>query len=248
MNYVKPVFTSKRKDPIRRLFARLSHEFKVARGPMKTAPQHFLAHLETLFIDHTFFSLLNPNRHQVSARLWRSSQVHPLHVGELKAKGIRTIINLRGARDCASYYLEREACEKHGITLVDFPVNSRQPPTREVLAGLQKLFEGVEYPALMHCKAGADRVGIISAIYLLIAEKKPVEEAMQQLSLRYGHVRHAKTGVLDRFLEEYLVFNKKQPTPFMEWAMNHYDRDAVIASHKITSWAEWLYNDVLRRE
>ncbi len=248
MQYVKPTFTTKRKDPVRRFLARMSHEFKVARGPMTTQGQHVLGHLETLFIDHTILSLILPNRHKVSDKLWRSSQVHPLQIGALARRGIRTIINLRGSRDCASYYLERDACKKHGITLVDFPVNSRQPPTREILAKLEQLFQTVEYPALMHCKAGSDRVGIMSALYLLIAEKKPVEEAMEQLSLRFGHVRHAKTGVLDRFLEEYLIFNQKQPLPFMEWAMNHYDRDAVIASHKPVNWAEWIYNDVLRRE
>lgn len=248
MEYVKPTFTTKRKDPVRRFLARMSHEFKVARGPMKTPAQHALAHLETLFIDHTALSLLNPNRHKVSEKLWRSSQVHPLQIAALAAHGFKTIINLRGARDCASYYLEKEACAKYGVTLVDFPVNSRQPPTREVLSKLEELFQRVEYPALMHCKAGSDRAGIMSALYLLIAEKKPVEEAMQQLSLRYGHLKSAKTGVLDRFLDEYLTFNKAQPMPFMEWAMTHYDRDAVIASHKPVSWAEWLTNDVLRRE
>ncbi|MDD5587358.1 MAG: tyrosine-protein phosphatase, partial [Alphaproteobacteria bacterium] len=207
-----------------------------------------VGHIESFFIDDLFLSYLFPNRYRISERMWRSSQPHFLQIRGLSKSGIRTIINLRGARDCASYYLEDKACKKHGITLVNFPVNSRQPPKLEILEQLEKLFAEIEYPALMHCKAGSDRVGIMSALYLLIAEKQPVEKAMKQLSFRYGHVRHAKTGVLDKFLETFQEFSKKNKTDFMTWARHHYDRDAVIASHKIFSWAEWLTNKVLRRE
>lgn len=248
MQFEPKPFVSKRKNPVRRWLARMSHEFKMARGPMKTPLQRVLAILESLFIDHTFLSLLNPNRHKVSDKLWRSGQPAASQIAGLKAKGIRAIINLRGERDCASFYLEREACQKAGLQLLNFPVNSRQPPKREVLQKLEELFASATYPALMHCKAGADRVGLMSALYLMIHEKRSVEEAMQQLSARYGHVRQSKAGVLDTFLETYRDFNARTPIPFMEWAMNHYDRDAVIASHKISGWAEWLYNDVLKRE
>jgi hypothetical protein len=54
--------------------------------------------------------------------------------------------------------------------------------------------------------------------------------------------------VLDRFLEEYRDFSKRQPISFMDWALNHYDRDAVIAAHKPSPLAEWIYTDVLKRE
>lgn len=226
----------------------MSHEFKMARGPMKTPWQRFLAILESLFIDHTFLSLLNPNRHKVSEKLWRSSQPTPLQISLMKNDGIKSIINLRGARDCASFYLERDACKKAGIELINFPVNSRQPPKREVIEKLEELFRNAPYPTLMHCKAGADRVGLMSALYLIIHENKSAEEAQQQLSMRYGHVRQSKAGVLDKFIEEYRAFNAKQPTPFLEWALKHYDRDSVIASHKVAGWAEWLYNGVLKRE
>ena len=248
MQYQPRPFVTKRKDPIRRWFARLSHDFKTARGPMQTQTQRFLGVLESLFIDHTIVSLLNPNRHLVAQGLWRSSQPTPMQIAALAKAGIKTIVNLRGERDCASYYLEEQACRKNGIELINFPVNSRQPPKREILQQLEELFARIKTPALMHCKAGADRVGIMSALYLLIEKKEPVEKALQQLSFKFGHVKQSKAGVLDKFFETYRDFNKATPTPFMEWAMNHYDRDAVIASHKIAGWAEWLYNDVLKRE
>jgi protein tyrosine phosphatase (PTP) superfamily phosphohydrolase (DUF442 family) len=244
----KPVFVSKRTNPVRRWIARLSHDFKTARGPMQTGWQRVLAHLEALFIDHAIFRLPYPNRHAISKKMWRSSQPTPGQVKHLKRMGIRTIVNLRGERDCASYYLEREACKQNGITLVDFPVNSRQPPTRETLAKLGELFGKIEYPALMHCKAGSDRVGLMSALYLLLDEKHDVHAALKQLSPVYGHMRQSKAGVLDHFLETYRDFTAKKPMDFMDWAQQHYSRDDVIRTHKVSGWAEWLYNDVLRRE
>lgn len=248
MQYQPRPFVTKRKDPIRRWFARMSHDFKTARGPMETQGQRALAVVESLFIDHTIVSLINPNRHRVTDGLWRSSQPTQTQIAALAKEGIRTIVNLRGERDCASYYLEAEACRENGVELINFPVNSRQPPTREVLEKLEALFAQIKKPALMHCKAGADRVGIMSTLYLLIHDNVPVEKALQQLSFKFGHVKQSKAGVLDKFFETYRDFNAKTPMPFMEWAMNHYDRDAVIASHKIAGWAEWLYNDFLKRE
>lgn len=245
-------FVSKRKDPVRRWFAWLSHEFKSARGPMKTPWQRFLATLEALFIDHAFLHMLSPNRHQIAPQMWRSAQPGPWRMGALAREGIKTVVNLRGERDCATYYLEREEAWRHGIQLIDFAVNSRQPPTRDTLLAVEKIFANLTLPALMHCKAGSDRVGLMSALYLLIHEKRPVEEALKQLSFRFGHVRQSKAGVLDDFLEAYQNFNAPlapdAQIDFITWASNHYDRDHVIASHRIAPWAEWLYNDLLKRE
>jgi len=246
--YQPQPFRTKKKNPVLIGIDRAVHAVKTARGPMQTRWQKVLGHIESFFIDDGFMSYIFPNRHRIGKNMWRSSQPHYLQIHGLARKGIRTIINLRGARDCATYFLEERACRENGIKLVDFPVNSRQPPKLEILERLEKLFTEIEYPALMHCKAGSDRVGIMSALYLLIAEKRPIEEAKKQLSLRFGHMRHAKTGVLLKFLETFQEFSEKNGADFMTWARNHYDRDAVISSHRIFSWAEWLTAKVLKRE
>ncbi len=35
------------------------------------------------------------------------------------------------------------------------------------------LFDRIEYPALFHCKSGADRVGLMAALYLFFKEASP---------------------------------------------------------------------------
>jgi undecaprenyl-diphosphatase len=43
-------------------------------------------------------------------------------------------------------------------------------------------------PILIHCNGGADRTGLISALYLYTVEGKPSEVANSQLTTFYGHI------------------------------------------------------------
>ena len=101
--------------------------------------------------------------------------------------------------------LEVEACRRLGLELVDFVIASRDVPTAAKVLGARDLFETVRYPALMHCKSGADRAGIMAVFYMHFRRGKPIREAMAQLSPRYLHVRAGLTGVLDHVFERYLA-------------------------------------------
>ena len=90
-------------------------------------------------------------------------------------------------------------------------------PTATVVRQAQELFQEIEYPALFHCKSGADRAGLMSAFLLYLKEGKPLHEAVRQLSLKYGHFRKSETGVLDYFFERYMAENRAEPMTFFEW-------------------------------
>ena len=79
-------------------------------------------------------------------------------------------------------------------------------------------------------------------------EGKPIAEAKEQLSLRYGHISQAETGVLDYFFERYLADNARQPIPFMEWVATVYDPIEVKGTFRAKGWANRLVDSVLRRE
>lgn len=208
----------------------------------------FFEHFDLVVIDHGFARLIYLNLDEVVPGVWRSAQPGPQHIGQFAERGLRTIVNLRGPRDCGSYRLERKACAKHGIELIDFKMRSRGVPERQTVHEVQALFERIEYPALMHCKSGADRVGLMSALYLLLREGRPVEEAAQQLSWRYGHFKRADTGVLDHFLESYRAENARAPIDFVRWVDERYDPGAVAASFKPRLFANFMVDRVLRRE
>lgn len=205
-------------------------------------------YLDMLFIDHGIFRLLYVNKHRLGDRAWRSAQPAPHNIRALARQGLRTIVNLRGERLCGSYWLERAVCERHGITLVNFQIGSRSAPTREDIRAARDLFERIEYPMLMHCKSGADRVGLMSVLYLFLKEGVPLAAAKSALSLRYGHFRQADTGVLDSVFERYLEDNSRQPIPFFEWVDTVYDPQELRRSFRASGWARRLVDQVLMRE
>jgi protein tyrosine phosphatase (PTP) superfamily phosphohydrolase (DUF442 family) len=201
-----------------------------------------------LLVDHGVFRMVYLNRHRVSMRLWRSGQPAPHHIAQLAAEGVRTIINLRGGREHGSWPLERESCERHGIDLVEFVVRSREAPSRESIVGAKAFFDGLKYPALAHCKSGADRAGFFAALYLVLHEGRSATEALRQLAPRYGHFRFAKTGILDAFLELYRTEGEARGLSFLEWAESVYDPHALQRNFKPRFWSNLLVDRVMRRE
>jgi len=221
-----------------------------APAPVMSAVQRLRAFLDMWLVDHGFIRDIYWNLHEVMPGVWRAAQPGPRQLRKAKRMGVKTILNLRGKReDCGSYILEREACEKLGLKLVDFPIRSRSPLDKETLHAAVHIFDQIEYPVLLHCKSGADRAGFMSTLYKFVKGGVPLAEAMKkELSLVYGHMRQAKTGVIDFFYESYIAANEKAPIAFLDWVDRFYDRDKLDASFK-ENWA-WgiLVNYILRRE
>ncbi|TRO96942.1 hypothetical protein FKB34_02980 [Glycocaulis profundi] len=189
------------------------------------------------------------NFHHVGGEMFRGNQPSPAAIAELADQGFKTILNLRGTQPGRHYYdLEHWAAKKHGITVVDLPWGSREAPYVHRIEQLIEVFESIEYPAFMHCKSGADRAGIVAVMYLLLHEKRPFEEAVAQLSLKYGHVKQGKTGMLDHFFELYRERNAREPIDFLDWVRTEYDRQACHDGFMASWWGSMLTEKLLRRE
>lgn len=206
------------------------------------------AYAELMISDHGLFRIFYLNRHRISRDAWRAAQPAPRDIRRFAREGARTIVNLRGPRDCSSYALEKEACDRYGLKLVDYRVRSRAAPSLDEIRGAKELFESLEYPIVLHCKSGADRAGLMSALFMHFHEGRPIAEAKQQLSLRYGHVSQAETGVLDYFFERYLAYNESRPIDFLEWVETVYDPAEVKGTFRAKGWANRLVDSILRRE
>ena len=207
------------------------------------------AERELVLGDHGFLRESFQNLHQISPEMWRSNQPNPRQVAEHAAeRGIRTIINLRGESTKGYYLLEKEACEAAGIVLVDFQVFSRDTPEVETIEAAQALFEDIAYPALMHCKSGADRAGLMSALYMIFRRQMPVAKAAEQLSGRFLHVKSGKTGMLDAFFATYLEETADSAKPFMKWVREDYDPAAVKAEFMKRLGNRFQWDRLLRRE
>ena len=201
-----------------------------------------------VFVDHGFFRVIYLNRHRVSDKFWRAAQPTPGQLRQAARDGIRTIINLRGGREFGSWPLEREVCESKGLILKEFVLRSRGAPDRAQIASAADFFNNLTYPALAHCKSGADRAGLMSTLYLLVHEKRPLDEAIKQLSWRYGHFKFAKTGILDEFFECYRREGLEKGIDFQTWVETIYDPRALRRNFKAKPWADWIVDRLLRRE
>ncbi|WP_455962209.1 fused DSP-PTPase phosphatase/NAD kinase-like protein [Methylorubrum aminovorans] len=202
-----------------------------------------------LLVDHGIFRLAYLNRHRIGTGLvWRSAQPTPHQLAWFKRQGVRTIVSLRGGREHGSWPLQREACERQGLTLVEFVLRSREAPSRETLLAARDFFAGLEYPAVMHCKSGADRAGLAATLFLILHEGRPVREALRQLSPRYGHFRFAKTGILDAFFATYLREGEARGQSFLDWVEHSYDPQAVKQNFRAGFWSDLVVDRLLRRE
>lgn len=202
-----------------------------------------------LWNDHAYLRLGFQNAHWISDELVRTNQPWPHQLAHWKRQGIKTIVNLRGGFDGSFYALEKEACRRLGLELVNFTVASREVPSRAQVLGARELFERIEYPALMHCKSGADRAGVMSVLYMHFRKGRTIREAMDQLGLRYLHVKQGYTGVLDYTFERYLAEGEPAGMSFLEWVESPaYDPVGMKATFRAQLWGHVLTERLLKRE
>lgn len=207
-------------------------------------------------VDHGLVRAVYNNFHDLGGGMYRLSQPSPAQIRYYHDRlGIRTIVNLRGDHTYGSYPMEVEACQALGIRLVDHRIYSRQPPEVATLDETQALFASIEYPALMHCKSGADRAGLGSVLYRHFQLGVPIDEARRELNWRYGHFNFGKTAVLDYFFQRYLHESgpgTPDEMPFMAWAHQRYDKQALHQDfhrlRKENGIGDWFLDKVLHRE
>jgi protein tyrosine phosphatase (PTP) superfamily phosphohydrolase (DUF442 family) len=198
---------------------------------LRTPLQRVSAHLDAFFLDHGFVRALWKNRSAVSpGKVWRSNQPSPADLAWAKARGVKTVVTARSGVAFGAYPLEREACERLGLTFRVFAFGSRAAPEANLMAAAPAFFAEIEYPVLLHCKSGADRAGFLAALYLILREGADARTAAQaQLHWRYGHSRAAKTGILDHVFVHYERARAATGIGFAPWLQDGYDPAAITA-------------------
>ena len=206
------------------------------------------AWINMVLSDHGIFRLIYLNKHRVSEEVWRAAQPSPGQIAEAARDGVKTIVNLRGGREYGSWPLEKEACDQNGLVLVDFVLRSREAPERDEILKLPDFFKTLHYPILVHCKSGADRAGLMAALYLLIVKNARADEALKQLSPWYGHFRFAKTGILDAFIEMYRDEGEAKGKTFLDWVREDYDPECLRRNFKPSLISDLVVDRILHRE
>jgi protein tyrosine/serine phosphatase len=130
------------------------------------------------------------NFHAVSeGQFYRSAQ---LAAGELRSAihehGIRSILNLRGAHPGEAWYDDEVAVSQAlGVAHYDYGLSAYRVVTNGQISEILDILRYAPKPLLVHCKSGADRAGLVSALYRFAGEGASADQADQQLSMLYGH-------------------------------------------------------------
>ncbi|MEJ5217059.1 protein tyrosine phosphatase [Cognatishimia sp. D5M38] len=180
--------------------------------------------------DHGFFRRYWSNLHQIAPDVFRSNYPNGRRFPKLAELGIKTILNLRGGAGSVPYLLEEHYCRDYGITMHTLNLNAHYAPDPKELLALLDLFDTVEKPLLMHCKSGADRAGLASALYLIHSEGKSVAEAQTMLSFKYLHVNDRKTGIMGHTLRAYGRAQALTGVSLRDWFLREYDQEAEQAA------------------
>jgi len=203
---------------------------------------------DSMVMDHAVLRLGWSNFAAViPGKLYRSNHPTPGRLARLHARfGLRTLVNLRGKRDCGSDALSRDAAARLGMDHLDMAFESRGAPHRARILRFYELYQTMAFPALIHCKSGADRAGLAAGLALMF-EGGSAADALGQLALRFGHFSRAPTGVLDAFFLHYQAVAEGR-IEFVDWVRDEYDEDVVRGGFRAGGVAGFLNDRVWHRE
>ncbi len=174
--------------------------------------------------------ILGPNFHEVvPGQVYRSAQPNASHLKEWRREyGIKTVVNLRGEDYPDEHRIvERRTAKEHGMQVVDVRLSAMHLPSTHWLIRLVDVLETEPRPLLIHCRSGADRTGLASAMAAMAIGGQDYETAIDQMAPRYGHIdgdpEHIR-GVLYLY-EDYCKRNQLGTggwEQFSHWVRNEY--------------------------
>ena len=149
-------------------------------------PRHWADPLDHLRVE---------NLHRITPTLYRSAQPRRANMAALQSLEIRTVVSLRSFND------DRKVFRGHDIRLVRVPINTWAIDDAKVLRALVAIRDAEKHGAvLIHCMHGADRTGVVAAVYRMAVQEWDKDSARHEM-LRGGYGYHTLWRNIPRYLD-----------------------------------------------
>jgi len=113
---------------------------------------------------------------------------------------IKSILNLRGEDMQGRWHTDEiQIGIERGLRHYDVSISAIHEPSSDNVKRIMDIFAKAPRPILIHCQSGADRSGLVAAMWKVVVDKEPKDKAARQLSLRYGHIPWGSTAAMDKF-------------------------------------------------
>jgi protein tyrosine phosphatase (PTP) superfamily phosphohydrolase (DUF442 family) len=118
-----------------------------------------------------------PNLYKVSVDLYRGAQPSEEGIRQLKALGIKTIVNLRSLHNDRNEIGEMNDVTYEHIATLPWAVTDI-----DIIRFLKIVTDPNRTPVYVHCQRGADRTGTMCAIYRIVVQGWTQEQAFQEMT------------------------------------------------------------------
>src|SRR5579862_9293675 len=139
-----------------------------------------------------------PNFQKVDDHVYRGAQPTNSGFKDLAALGIKTVVDLRDIGE-HSQADEQKVVTDLGMRYVSIPMKGMSTPKDDQVAAVQALFnDATNGPVFVHCKRGADRTGMVIAVYRIAHDQWENKKALNEAK-SYG------MSFFERAIQHYVI-------------------------------------------
>ena len=136
-----------------------------------------------------------PNLHKLSDHLYRGAQPTAEGIKELEKLGVKTIVGLR------ANHTDKDILGGSKIAFEHIPMNAWHVEEKDVVRFLKIVTDKSRQPVFVHCQHGADRTGLMCAIYRVAVDGWTKQQAIDEMT-KGGFNYHSVWTNLPKFIEK----------------------------------------------
>lgn len=147
---------------------------------------------------------LEANLYQITPMLYRSEQLLSKDLPLIQELGLKTIISFR------AFHSDEKHLQDQAVKLIRIPILTWNISDKQIAEALWQIKQAQkEGPVLIHCMHGADRTGLVAAMYRIIDENWTIEAAKREL-MAGGYGYHTMWKNIEGFFTQKHVENISQ--------------------------------------